>query len=37
MAGELSWEGFFRYVKAGIYGKDWNGGEEGRIERLGWE
>jgi putative transposase len=33
------WEysSFHRYVKEGIYAKDWNGGDEGRIQRLCWE
>jgi putative transposase len=31
------WSSFHRYVKGGIYDKDWNGGEEGRIQRVCWE
>jgi putative transposase len=28
---------FARYVKAGIYDKDWVGGDVGRLELLGWD
>ncbi len=31
------WSSFHRYVKAGVYDPDWNGGEEGRLQRLCWE
>ena len=31
------WSSFHRYVKAGLYDPDWNGGEEGRLQLLCWE
>jgi putative transposase len=34
---DWSFSSFHRYVKEGIYNLDWNGGEEGRLERLCWE
>lgn len=34
---EWAYSSFHRYVKEGIYANDWNGGEEGRIQRLCWE
>lgn len=36
-AADWSFSSFQRYVKEGIYAIDWNGGEEGRIQRLCWE
>jgi putative transposase len=36
-AADWAFSSFHRYVKEGIYEMDWNGGEEGRIQRLGWE
>lgn len=34
---DWAFSSFHRHVKEGIYSKDWNGGEEGRIQRLCWE
>ena len=36
-AADWAFSSFHRYVREGIYALDWNGGEEGRLERLSWE
>ena len=36
-AMDWPYSSFARYVKEGIYEEDWQGGNEGRLQMLGWE
>ena len=36
-AKDWPYSSFARYVKEGIYDKDWVGGDEGRLKGVGWE
>ncbi len=36
-AADWPYSSFAWYVKAGIYDSDWVGGDEGRLQGLGWE